>query len=75
MNANDLMDKMMKVIDSAYLDQKPIVERYLSLANRQLNEEFEKTKDWGIIGGSMGLKQRFESKFGYFVPKDIAIQV
>lgn len=69
-----LMEKMAKVIDTSAINQKPIVERYLSLANRQLNDEWERTNHWGIIGGSVGLKQRFEAKFGYFVPRSSAIR-
>lgn len=61
-----LLNKMRDVIDSATPKQKDVVERYLSLANVVLHKEWDDTKDWGILGASMGLKNRFESKFGNF---------
>lgn len=70
----ELMDKMARMIDETPLEQKKVLERWLSLANRRLHEEFEKTGDWGIIGGSMALELNFEKRFGTFRAQEEAIR-
>ena len=70
MTWKQLCDKMARMIDSSSVDQKQVVMRYFSLANRELHREFEKNQNegWAIIGASLGLEKRFESKFGPFTP-------
>ena len=72
----DLFDKMKRVIDSSKLTQKLIVARYLSLANRRLHVEVEKSKRPMVIAGaSQGLKRRYEDKFGKFLYESEFIRV
>ena len=68
-----LFDRMFGLIRSSKPKHKEIVERYLSLANFQLNKEFAKTGDWKIIGASMALKDSFIKKFGCFTARAKAI--
>jgi len=68
-----LFDRMFGLIRSSNSKHKEIVERYLSLANFQLNKEFAKTGDWKIIGASMALRNKFIEKFGCFTARSKAI--
>jgi hypothetical protein len=58
------------VIDSASLEQKQVVERYLCLYNRYMRHYINQCKSvsdpFGLVGMSMGIKRRFETKFGNF---------
>lgn len=64
----ELLDKISRMIDAADEQHKDCVERYISLANRQLHQE--KDEFWGIAGASLALQRRWEDKFGVFIPRD-----
>ena len=65
-DAMALLLKMKRLIDTSSLEDRTIVERYLSLANRQLHTFKDANYIFSVVGASMGLKCRFESKFGDF---------
>ena len=63
--------KAAAVIDSAKPHQKKFVERYLCLYNANMHQICDDKKlqhlgAFSLAGMGMGLKQRFEKKFGYF---------
>ena len=68
-----LFNRMFGLIRSSNPEHKEIVERYLSLANFQLNKEFDKTGDWKFIGASEALKNKFIEKFGCFIAREKGI--
>jgi hypothetical protein len=68
---SQLFEKMARLIDTAKPEHKRVVERYLSLCNKKLHNDIDKKNYewngiWGIIGGSMGIEERFKSVFGTF---------
>jgi len=77
-DAMTLFEKMKRLIDTSSIEDKKIVERYLSLANREIHT-YSDIKNpcnmFGIVGASMGLKCRFESKFGDFIWRENGIKL
>lgn len=70
-----LLCRMKRLVEGSEQCHQEVVERYLSLANRQLNTAVKKEKDvWGIIGASCGIKHLFKEKFGYFSARPAAIR-
>lgn len=65
-----IMEKMSRVVHQATDKTRKTSERYLSLCNRQLHIEWEKTKNFGILGGSLAIRQHWEQKFRVFIPRD-----
>lgn len=67
-NVKELLDKISRMIDTADEEHRDCIERYISLANRQLHQE--KDEVWGIVGASLALQRRWNDKFGVFIPRD-----
>ncbi len=60
-----LLDRMARLINTSKKEQKEIVERYISLCNRELHKN--KKDVWGIAGASAAIRRGFCDKFGgYF---------
>ena len=64
----ELLDKINRMIESADEQHRDCVERYVSLANRRLQQE--KDEIYGIWGASVALQRKWEDKFGTFLPRD-----
>lgn len=64
------LDNMKKMIDTSDVKFKKVVTRYIGLNNRILNKIFEKSGDWGIIGGSVAIENLYEDKFGSYIPEN-----
>ena len=70
--ADRLSTKAAKIIDSSNEQHRASVERWLSLYNQRMHKLIENNDTpncFGIIGMSLGIRHRFESKFGYFYPR------
>lgn len=61
-----LMQKAKRLIDTADEKHKPTVTRWITLMNMRLHAQ---PCTGQILGGSMGLYNRYTSKFGRFVPR------
>ena len=69
-----LFDKMKRVIDLSSNKHSRVVERYITLANRKINAEVDKCRnEWGVVGASQGINNRYVSKFGKFSERDRAV--
>ncbi len=65
----EIFDRMSRLIDTSEENHKLIIERYISLCNRELHKRTNSDSFFGIYGASLAIKQRFESKFGKFIPR------
>ena len=72
---NDILNKMKKLIETTPVEHKDVLERWISLANVSLHKEFDERGNWAILGGSLALKQAFETKFGTFSVQNKAINL
>jgi hypothetical protein len=62
-----LLSKMNTVIKTTPVKQKAVAARYISLANRRLNQYIGSSghaQVWFIIGASMAIEENWEDKFG-----------
>lgn len=76
--AHLLGEKLNRLIESSSINDKDVVTRYISLANRRLNEIAEQlhwTDVFGLAGMGMALKSNYQSKFGAFYCKDQQIKL
>lgn len=70
-NCKIIMDKMVKVLKNSREEDTKQLTRYFSLANKQLQENclnMTSSDVFGIVGGSLAIKESYENKFGLFVP-------
>ena len=69
--AKVILEKAKLMIDSTP-EKSKVLDRWLTLANRQLQKEVarKENKDsyWLIIGASIGLGRRYGKKFKTFIP-------
>lgn len=66
-----ILNKMKAVVESAGVNHQAQVERFLSLANKELHDNSDDV--WYVAGASLGIKQMFVEKFGIFAPRSKAI--
>ena len=70
--AKKILDSINRIIETSSVKHRKVVERYISLANRQLHKEQDV---WVVIGASLALQAKFEKKFGPFTPRHLHIKI
>ena len=73
--AKVILDKVFNLIETGKHTQKPVIERYISLANRRLLKLSQGKDVWPIVAASLGLNNKFTHKFGIFLPRSKAVKL
>lgn len=65
----EILDKMIKVIDSSSKEHKKGVHKFICFANRRLHKLIKKLDipdTFGAIGASTAIREKYQRKFGDF---------
>lgn len=72
--SRELLEKLDRMIKAATLQDAPIIERYISLANKRLRKE-EAGNLIGLVGVSLVIRFKYQRKFGLFVPRSEGVSI